>query len=374
MKLIINASTLSGTGVSQVAVSFINECIYIKENEYHVFVSKTIEGQLDIGMFPGNFFFYKIKANRLYNLKGFKERLELKKKEIRISPDCVFTISGPSWWTPLSPHLQGFAYGHYIYNDSPFFERASIKLKLKFFIFKKIHTFFLKKNGSHYVSETNEVTNRLKYILKRGQYYTVGNTYNSFFNSFIPTKKGFLKLRLKNEFRFLSPCAFDDHKNLTILNEVIPLLNKKKNNIKFVLTIDNDIYEKKFNSEVKESIVNLGRQDINKCPQLYHECDALFLPTTIECFTVNYPEAMKMKKPIITSDLSFATSICKDSAIYFDPYDPIGIAKEIMNLVLNPKIREELIIKGEKRLLDFITAKERAKQYLEICKEISKNK
>ena len=42
MKLLINTSTLSSTGVTQVSVSFIKECVIITGNEYHVLLSKTV--------------------------------------------------------------------------------------------------------------------------------------------------------------------------------------------------------------------------------------------------------------------------------------------------------------------------------------------
>ena len=42
MKLLINASTLKGTGVVQVASSFILECINIPEHEYIIFMNLEI--------------------------------------------------------------------------------------------------------------------------------------------------------------------------------------------------------------------------------------------------------------------------------------------------------------------------------------------
>ena len=52
MKLIINASTLSGTGVTQVAVSFIEECKRFEENYYFVFLSNHVYSQVEIEKFP----------------------------------------------------------------------------------------------------------------------------------------------------------------------------------------------------------------------------------------------------------------------------------------------------------------------------------
>ncbi|MFK2341775.1 glycosyltransferase [Bacteroides fragilis] len=82
--------------------------------------------------------------------------------------------------------------------------------------------------------------------------------------------------------------------------------------------------------EAKKSIVNLGIIDVSKCPQLYNECDALFLPTLLECFSANYVEAMKMRKPIVTSNLPFATNVCKNAALYFDPMNAHDIVEKFL--------------------------------------------
>jgi glycosyltransferase involved in cell wall biosynthesis len=130
------------------------------------------------------------------------------------------------------------------------------------------------------------------------------------------------------------------------------------------------LFEKFIDVEVRGSIINIGRINVENCPQLYRECDALFLPTTLECFSANYPEAMKMAKPIITSNLSFATSVCGNAALYFDPYNENEIVKVIADLVCNIDLRERLVINGTRQLSFFLTPKQRAEKYLSICESI----
>ena len=131
MKILVNASTLSGTGVVQVTTSFLNECKLIKGNEYHVAISKSVFKQINVLLFPDNFSFYLIKNHPRFLFKGFNSRKKLKTIENTVNPDCVFSVFGPSWWTPQKPHLMGFAYPHYVYKDSPFFSRLSNKAYLK---------------------------------------------------------------------------------------------------------------------------------------------------------------------------------------------------------------------------------------------------
>ena len=375
MNLLINASTLSGTGVVQVAISFINECKKYKENTYHVFISTTIFSQIDTDNFPNNFTFYKIETQPRHPLKGYGSRKYLRKIEREIHPDCVFSVFGPSWWTPQRPHLMGYAYPHYVYPDSPFFQNISLIERLKIWGYKLIHKHFLLRNGHFYASETEDVSNRAKYFLgcSSDQMFTVSNTFSKYFDTFIPgSGTNLLPPKLDNEFRFLSLCSLAPHKNLEILNKVIPLLNKEiKARIKFVLTADETLFNKNFTDEAKKSIINIGRINVSQCPQLYYECDALFLPTLLECFSANYPEAMKMNKPILTSNISFASNVCQKAASYFDPLNPEDIAKKIEDIILSPSLYQQLIIEGNKQLNSFLTSEERAKRYLEICKLIS---
>ena len=154
MKLVINCSTLSASGATQVSVSFIYECINFPENEYFLFLSKTVSQQISAADFPDNFHFYILENHPAYGIKGFKIRKLMRTWMQSIKPDVVFSVFGPSWWTPEVPHLQGYAYSHYIYEDSPLFTKLSPIQKFKINIFKLIHINFLIRNGDHYVSET----------------------------------------------------------------------------------------------------------------------------------------------------------------------------------------------------------------------------
>ena len=62
---------------------------------------------------------------------------------------------------------------------------------------------------------------------------------------------------------------------------------------------------------------------------------------------------MKMQKPILTSDLSFAKDICQDSALYFDPLNPKDIAEKIIRLSADKELQNQLIGNGLERLKQF---------------------
>lgn len=377
MKLLINASTLSGTGVTQVALSFINECKKYPNNEYYIFLSKTMSLKIDCRQFEDNFHFYHINHHPIYGLKGFYEKMRMKKLCRSISPDAVFSVFGPSCWTPKNiPHLQGYAYPHYVYPDSPLFSIMSFKELLHRKILKLLHVYFLKRNGSYYVCETHDVSHKLAKLLNvdSANIFTVSNCANHYFDSFVDNGAKLLPSKEKNEFRFIILCSPAQHKNLQILNQVIPLLNKHISGIKFVVTIAQSAYQKLFTQpEIRDCIINAGEVHPSLCPQLYSECDALFYPTLLECFSAAYPEAMTMKKPILTSNLPFATSTCGDAALYFDPMNPNDIVDKIIKLVKEKSLQEDLIRRGTDRLKYFDNAEERALKYLKICEHMVSN-
>src|SRR5690606_1283167 len=138
------------------------------------------------------------------------------------------------------------------------------------------------------------------------QYENVGNGYSCK-----------LPLKENNEFRFLLLSGYYAHKNIEILNDICEKLIKKQiQNIRFVLTLPNEEFNKVIKIKYRKLIYNVGPQKPVDCPKLYEECDAIFLPTLLECFSATYAEAMKMEVPIITPDMGFAHTVCGNAALY----------------------------------------------------------
>ncbi|MGV4414269.1 glycosyltransferase [Chryseobacterium sp. T1] len=375
MNLIINTTTLSGTGVTQVAVSFIYECIAFSENTYHIFLSKAVSKEINVNDFPINFKFYQFENHPLYGFRGISIRKRLRQLESYIKPDIVFSVFGPACWTPKTKHFTGFANSYYVYPESPFFKKISVKDFVRINLMKLAHRYFLKRNGKYFFCETEDMSKRLARFLNTdsSNIFTVSNTYNKYFEKDASTSdKQLLPDVVNKEYRFLSLASFDIHKNLTVINEIVPILDKQdlEKNIMFILTIDPQKYELHFTDEAKSRIINLGRIDVKDCPQLYSECQALFLPTLIESFSANYPEAMKMEIPILTSHYSFATSICDNAALYFNPLDPEDIVEKIIQIVNDHELSNQLVNNGKERLVTFGNAKIRAKKYLDVLNSI----
>lgn len=375
MKLLINtASTYKGGGV-QVARSFITECKKIKGHEYHVILGNTLKTLVDKNSFPSNFFFYEIDyrpATKVFSLEGSSSFF--KKLEVAIKPDCVLTTGGPSYWRPKAPHLCGYNLPHYIYPESPYFKKISLYKKLYVAAKKMIVKYFTQHDADNYVVQTEDVNKRLKKWFPRKSVYTVTNTFSSsYLNTVTNAGKNKLPPKEENEWRFLMISAFYVHKNFEIINqicELIPVGFPYK--IKFVLTLPQDKYNELFTEKAKKFIANIGVVKPDECPQVYTECDFLFLPTLLECFSASYAEAMVMQKPVLTSDLAFAHTICNDAAVYFNPLNAKEIFSKMTLLIETPELQKELIEKGIKNLSQFNSAEQRAEKFIQICGEIVK--
>lgn len=367
MRLIFNAGGNLGGGPLQCAIATINECVNFNDNQYHIFLGPNVSRQIDKSKFGVNFIFYDIPQMPFYKLGSYFSELENK-----INPDIVFSIYGPTYWRPVSKHVQIYAHGYYIYPESPYIKNLSLLKKTRLLINKFLHVKYYRRDADIFIGEIADVSERAKKLIGNNKlWHTVLNTCGKQYLEPLPTSIiPKLPKHVNGEFRLLTLAKYYPHKNIDIIKPVVEELYKLGvNNFLFVLTIDQDQYDVLFERKYKENVITVGFVSTNDAPSLYSECDAMFLPTLVECFSASYPEAMAMKKPIITSDLGFAHSICSDAALFFNPKDPKDIASKIFLLMNDKNIYQDLIDKGIKRLECFPTAIERTKQYLSICKQ-----
>lgn len=365
MILIINTVNLKIGGAFQRSISFLKELKEIGKDEYHIFFNDDIRNQIDIKSYPENFKFYFFERSpaSLKYRKRIVEKFDGLEKEI--NPDVVFSFVGPCYWKAKSPHLVGFGVPHIVYDDYEYVKKYSWKVKLEM-IYKKYWT---KKEADFYVVQTEDVKKRLSERVKvpMSKIYVVSNGIGKQYKNIevLPRpNKEIKKLLLISTYR--------PSKNFEIINEIIPFLENDKFQYEFHITIKEEDFKKVF-KEKEKWVKNHGHVLTNECPNLYNSCDAMFLPSHLECFSASYPEAMKMERPILTSNLSFAKTVCENAALYFDNSNPEEIANKIKNLFHNEKDIENLVKKGRERLKVFDNSRGQAKKYIEICREISLN-
>jgi glycosyltransferase involved in cell wall biosynthesis len=371
MKIIINVSSIYKGGAEQVANSFINECKGIPGNEYHIFLCENIKEQLNMESFSDNFCFYELDKRPGSGLINLVKTLRyFNQLEKELSPDFVISTGGHGYWRPDAPLVSGFNIPHYIYPESPYFDKINLKTKVIWALKKWIHLYFHRKSDAIIV-QTDDVKYRLGKLIPDVPIHTVSNTING---TFLDQKKYSNKLpvRTEGEVRLLTVSANYSHKNIDIIKPVLDqLFSRGVYHVKFVLTLPHDVFKQFISNKYSEHIMNVGPVPIDEVPSLYNECDVMFLPTLLECFSASYAEAMAMEKPILTSDLGFAHTVCGDAALYFDPVNSKDIAEKIIYLKDHPNVREQLIEEGLQLLKSLNTPRERAEKFIDIGMELA---
>ena len=371
MRLLINTSKLRFGGAVQVALSFIHECRTHDEHEYHVVLGPGVGAVLDPADFPDNFHFHRkaFGVMKLHKLPRVQREMAAIEEQIR--PDCVVTTAGPAYWRSCAPHLIGFNRPLFIYPESPFIGQMKWRSRVALAAQKNLHCRLYRRDADALIVQTDDVNQRVRSLLGTERVYTVTNNHNGWFDA--PVEYPLcLPVRGPETFRFLTVTSYYPHKNLELIPKVIEALpDALRSRVEFVLTLTEEQYRERIGSEIPAQVRLVGPVPPPECPALYRECDAMFLPTLAECFSASYPEAMRMEKPIITTELGFARSICRDAALYFEPCNAESAAATIVQLVEDGTLQAGLQQKGRARLNAFDSAAERADKILAICKDLA---
>lgn len=365
MRILINCSNLKIGGGLQVAHSFISSLYRFESHEFIVVASSELLERLDTIELPNNcdLINYTLQPSILGVIVGRNSFLSSLVKEKRV--DAVFSVFGPTYWRSKVSHLVGYAKPHYIYTSSPYFKLLGFFDRLRLHSLRKLHLYDFKHNSDMLVTENQDVSDRLKAVLLQKKVFTVTNYYNQVFDDEskwrdvdrLPEFEGVTLLTISSNYT---------HKNLGIIPKVIGSLHSLslKKDFRFVVTVEKGHLGKSIAPEIERHIVYLGSVKIEQCPWLYSKADMVFLPTLLECFSASYPEAMRMSKPILTSDLDFARGLCGDAALYFDPLDEQNIAETIIRLSNDKDLKDELIKNGKDQLLTFDDYTTRSNKYL----------
>jgi glycosyltransferase involved in cell wall biosynthesis len=148
----------------------------------------------------------------------------------------------------------------------------------------------------------------------------------------------------------------------------------------FVITLPEDCH--RLRSVLKEAvdlnvpsrIKNEGRILVADGPKLYDPCDICFMPTVLETFSATYPEAMAMGLPIMTTNFQFASDVCQDAALYFEPTNAASAADCIQRLLHDPAQWRSLVARGKAVLQGLPTPRRKYEAYLRMLCDLVERK
>uniref|UniRef100_UPI0040265139 glycosyltransferase n=1 Tax=Candidatus Cryptobacteroides bacterium TaxID=3085639 RepID=UPI0040265139 len=373
MNILINCSNLKAGGGLQVADSICRELNRFKQHHFVVILSSFFRETASAIAEYNN---VEVKQ---YNVKNSVQTVVFGRdafldNEVKVrSIDVVLTVFGPSRWEPRCPHLCGFAKAFHVIPESPYYSRMGRFELLKNRMSNKIYEVFFQRKTKNFFTENPFITSRLQHLFKNANVYTITNYYNQVFDCpetwkriELPQFDGVTLLTISNSY---------PHKNLEIAVDVARILKSCHSDFKFrfVMSITREQMKTEIN-DVESNFLFLGTVDISECPSLYSQCDIAFQPTLIECFTAMYPEAMRMKKPIVTVDLEFAKGLCGEAACYYSAVDPASAAEAIYRVATDKEYSKSLVEKGETQLGKYDNYGQRADKLLTLLELIAEKK
>ena len=371
MKILINCSGRLAGGGLQVADSVCNSLYKFPRYRFVVVLShymsrtkermqKFVPDNVQLIDYDLRHSFKVIATGRNAFLDGLVEREKI---------DCVLSIFGPVLWAPKCVHVCGFARGHIVLPDSPYYSRFNVYKKMIEKMRNAALMYFFKRSSKNYFTENPSISARLSNLFKGANVETITNYYNQVFDDRyqqvyhqIPPFDGLKLLTISNYY---------PHKNLDIAIGVSKYLKRKYPafSFRFYFTIDKAEYPR-IDAEIEDCLCFLGTVDISECPSLYKQCDVVFQPTLLECFTATYPEAMRMRIPIITTDIEFARGLCGNAALYYAPLSCEDAAETIYKLANDKHLQKSLVDNGVEQLHSYDTYEERVEKMISYCEKL----
>lgn len=363
MIFLINASNLKAGGGIQVTQSICGQLKSFPEHHFIVVLSAFIDDSYIDYKKNVEVYKYTIKnsfSTLLWGRDSFLDGLVCEKKV-----DAVLTVFGPSRWVPKVPHLSGFARAHLVLKDSPYIKSLGWQEKTIY----KIWEWSFKKSSRIYYTENQYISDMLHKVLGDVKVYTVTNYYNQIFDH--PELWSHRhKLGDFEGTTCLTVSTCYPHKNFNIIIDIIRYLRQAHRDfkIRFVLTFSEN--EMIVPEDVKDHIIFVGKVDVSECPNLYEQSDIMFMPSLLECFTATYPEAMRMGKPIVTTDLEFAKGLCGDSACYYSAVDAISAAEALYKVATEKDYAQQLVMNGKNQLRTYDNYNTRTEKLINILEGI----
>jgi len=150
------------------------------------------------------------------------------------------------------------------------------------------------------------------------------------------------------------PASSLPHKNHKRLLEAFKKVKEEVQDIKLVLTGTRDYGYEVIEKSIKEfglddDVLFLGWLSHDDVPLIYNAANVLVFPSLHEGFGMPVIEAMASGVPVICSGIPPLKEITDSAAIFVDPFDPRDIARGILSVLTDNKLRERLIEDGLER-------------------------
>lgn len=374
MRVLVNTSVLLKGGAIQAATAFVTQAEARGEGIewYYAFSPVMWEELQRLGI--------SIPESRCLVLEASparknKLRKRLAAYEKTLGADLVFTFFGPSYVRFRAIHLCGVA-DPFVTHPNPYAIAAQggMITRLKSRLLSRYKGYWFRQAEAWVVeAEVARYGLSQRYGCDAAKIAVVPNTYGKHF----PASGGETDHpQADRKVRLLTMTAYYPHKDLEIIPAVAEILKSRGyTNLEFQLTLPEGepalqrILSDAVSRGVEKNLVNLGKVPVVRAPEIYQQSDISFLPTLLETFTANYPEAMLMGLPIVTTKFDFATNVCGDAALYFSPHSAESAADWIGGLLDDGNLWREQVVKGKERLRTLPSADQKFDLFVKVIRE-----
>lgn len=341
LKVLVNATTLVMGGALQAASSLFTETSKDSSGiEWHWLISSVLRDELlkmSAELSP-----QRVTVFERTPARHSDARREVLAAERDVDPDIVFTLFGPAYVKFRATHLCGVADGWVTHGGLTAYRKlrhVSLMLKMAARVAYKSYWF---RRADAWVVEAKVARTGLirRHRLPAGAIHVVPNSCGAQFYKL----GGVRPFPSGRRVRILSMSAYYESKNLESIPEVARELRKLRPDLsfEFVLTLPPDgagaasIKRLARHHDVQAHVTNIGPVAVARAAEVYQGCDIVFLPSVLETFSANFPEAMAMGLPIVTTDFAFNRDICGDAALYYRSKDVRAAAAALSALLEDP--------------------------------------
>lgn len=380
MRVLLNCTTLVKGGALQAAVSFIATAMSVDDSiKWHYMISRNIWDELqETGQVPDVRYFSVIEKSPA---KSSQSRNQIRALVKEVAPDLVFTFFGPAYVEFQVPHLCGVADGWVTHGDRWAWRTVRNPVEAARLLGAIIYKAVMFRRADAWVTESTTAKSGLIRRLRLPE-DSITVVPNSCGSHYLENRTATEIPKCHVPLKILCLSAYYRHKNLEIIPDVAKALQKSLPNrhVRFLLTLPGSsdgfkrILSKAAALGVDDRIINMGPIPVSRGPEVYSASHILFLPSVLETFSANYPEAMAMGLPIVTSDLGFAREICGEAASYFKPMDANAAACAITELCQDGELWMSLVNNGKSKLRALPTQERKYELYKNCLYELSQRR
>jgi len=162
---------------------------------------------------------------------------------------------------------------------------------------------------------------------------------------------------LQNPF-LLYTGVWREHKNLVGLLHAFRQVRNHHPKLDLVLTGKPDPHYPEVERTIREldlekAVRRVGLVDFQDLLELYTAAEVFVFPSFYEGFGLPPLEAMKVGTPAAVSQVASLPEVCGNAVSYFDPTDPLDIARGIRAILEDEKYRKQLIKTGREHVKQF---------------------